>query len=384
LREYGDAMPTEPPLTGTVAPGFAPVRDAFADLLASGAETGGALAVAVAGRTVVDLRGGWADEARTTPWGPDTLVNTYSVGKPVAALCVLLLAARGRLGLDDPVGAHWAEFVAAGKAGTTIRHLLSHTSGLPCFPVPRGVEELTKWATLVGDLATAAPRWTPGTVAAEHALTYGHLLDAVVRRVDGRSLGRVLAEEIAGPWRLDLAFGLDPADQQRCAELAYASPDWPAVVAGTPGSLHALALENPAGCLDVEIVNGPAWRGTEFPAVNLHATATALARLYSGLLAGGTLGGVALWPPDLVREATSEQFSGEDRVLERPVRWTLGMQVEDDGSWGMGGIGGSVAYADPGLDMAFAYVTRLLGDHNRADALDSAVRECLGQDAPQR
>jgi CubicO group peptidase (beta-lactamase class C family) len=370
-------MSTDPPLTGTVAPAYEPVRVAFAGLLASGAETGGALEITVAGQTVVDLRGGWVDEKRARPWRPDTLVNTYSVGKPVAALGLLLLVGRGQLCLDDPVATHWAEFAAAGKTGVTIRHLLSHTAGLPDFPVPRGVEEITEWATLAGDLAAAPARWPAGTVAAEHALTYGHLIDGVVRRVDGRSLGRVVAEDIAGPWRLDLAFGLDPAAQERCAELAYASPDWPVTALGTPGSLHALALENPAGCLDLEVVNGSAWRGTEFAAVNLHATATALARLYAGLLAGGTLDGIALWPAELVAEATSAQFTGEDLMLERPVRWTLGMQVEEDGSWGMGGVGGSVAYADPALDMAFAYVTRRLGDHDRADALDQAARSCL-------
>lgn len=85
-------------VTGLVEPRFAPVHDAFAELLAGGAETGAALSVVHRGRPVVELYGGSADAAGTQAWTADTLVNTFSVGKPVAALCVLLLADRGRLG----------------------------------------------------------------------------------------------------------------------------------------------------------------------------------------------------------------------------------------------------------------------------------------------
>jgi CubicO group peptidase (beta-lactamase class C family) len=338
------------------------------------AETGAALAVWHRGRRVLDLVGGWRDITRTRPWTPDTLVNVYSVGKPVAALCVLLLVERGRIGLDDPVARHWPGFRAT---EATVRHVLSHTAGLPVFPVPRPEHALGDWALLTDDLANAAPLWPPGTVAAEHALTYGHLLGELVRRVDGRSIGRFLADEIAGPWRLDLHFGLAPTDQARCADLGYGDPDWPVTVLGAPGSLRARALGNPTGCVDLAVLNGPLWRGAEVPAVNLHATASGLARLYSGLLAGGELDGVRLFGGELVAELTRVQYAGEDLLLERPAQWTLGMQAEDDGSWGMGGIGGSLAYADPARDYTFAYATRHLAGFDRVDALIDALHACL-------
>jgi CubicO group peptidase (beta-lactamase class C family) len=351
---------------------FAAVRDCFHDLLDSGRETGAALSVRYDGDPVVDLVGGSTDR-HGSPWRLETLVNVYSVGKPVAALCLLLLVDRGRLDLDDPVTRHWPGF----RAPATVRQVLAHTAGLPAFPVPRPAAALGDWALLCADLAAAAPEWEPGSVAGEHALTYGHLVGELVRRVDGRSVGRFLAEEIADPWRLDLGFGLGAADQRRCADLSYGAPDWPVTALGVPGSLRARALGNPDGCLDLTVLNSPLWRGTQVPAVNLHATATGLARLYAGLLAGGTLDGVRLLAADLVAEATRVQYAGPDLLLDSPTRWSLGMQVEKDGSWGMGGIGGSCAWADPVRGYTFAYTTARLADFDRVEALVDALHSCL-------
>lgn len=350
---------------------FAAVHDCFRDLLASGREAGAGLAIWYDGAPVVDIVGGERSPGR--PWQADTLVNVYSVGKPVAALCLLLLVDRGRIGLDDPVAAHWPGF----RTPATVRQVLDHTAGLPVFPVPRPAEAIADWDLLAEDLAAAEPEWEPGSVAGEHAWTYGHLVGELVRRVDGRSVGRFLAEEIAGPWRLDLGFGLDAADQRRCADLSYGDPDWPDRVAGAPGSLRARALDNPPGGRNLSVVNSPLWRGAEVPAVNLHSTAGALARLYAGLLAGGTLDGVRLFSPDLVAEATRVQYDGPDLLLDRRTRWTLGMQWEEDGSWGMGGIGGSCAWADPVRGYTFGYATARLADFDRVEALVDALHSCL-------
>ncbi|MEH0842482.1 serine hydrolase domain-containing protein [Micromonospora sp. CPCC 205711] len=349
---------------------FAPVRDCFHDLLADGRETGAGLTVWYDGRPVVELAGGGSAGRQ---FAPDTLVDVYSVGKPVAALCLLMLVERGRVDLDAPVSTYWPGF----RAPATVRQVLSHTAGLPAFPVPRPAEAIADWALLCTDLAAAEPEWAPGSVAGEHAWTYGHLVGELVRRVDGRSVGRFLAEEIAGPWRLDLGFGLGAADQRRCADLSYGDPGWPDRMRGEPGSLRARAVDNPPGGRDLAVVNSALWRGAEIPAVNLHATASGLARLYAGLLAGGTLDGVRLFGPELVAEATRVQYDGPDLVLGRRVCWTLGMQWEPDGSWGMGGIGGSSAWADPGRGYTFAYATARLADHDRVDELVEALHSCL-------
>lgn len=146
------------------------------------------------------------------------------------------------------------------------------------------------------------------------------------------------------------------------------SPGWPA---GHPGQ-RLLGREAGGRALPAD-----AGRPGAVPAVNLHATAAGLARLYAGLLADGTLDGVRLFSADLVAEATRVQYDGPDLVLDRRAYWTLGMQREPDGSWGMGGIGGSSAWADPERGYTFAYATARLAEHDRVDELVEALHSCL-------
>jgi CubicO group peptidase (beta-lactamase class C family) len=332
---------------GWAAAGFEAVREAFAE----DPRGGSALTVLRDGSPVVELWEGWRDVARTQLWEPDTRVNVYSVGKPVIALAVVLLAERGLLDLDDPIARHWPEF----GSGASVRQALTHTAGLPVFPVPRPASAWAEWNVLCADLATAEPLWPPGTVAAEHALTYGHLLGEIVRRIDGRPPARFVAEEIAEPYGLDFGFGGDG----RCAELEYEAPDWPERNLGEPGSLHARAVSNPAGARDLAVVNSPLWRNACIPAVNLHATATSIARFYAA-------------PP--TKQLAVAQFTGVDRFLGEEVVWGLGVQIEPDGSWGMGGLGGNCGWADPAAGLTIGYVTRRLGGFAAVDRIDAALK----------
>lgn len=346
-------MSSDCTVSGFVAPGFEAVRAAFA----VDPRGGSALAVIQRGEVVVDVWEGWRDPARTTPWDAETLVNVYSVGKPVIALAVLMLVERGLIALDDPMARHWSSF----RADTTVRQVLSHTSGLVTFVVPRSAEAWADWDLLCADLAAAEPEWPPGTVAAEHALTYGHLLGELVRRVDGRPPARFVAEEIADPYGLDFGFGLGTAAIARCADLEYDAPDWPVRNTGEPGSVRARAAANPAGGRDLAVVNSDLWRRATVPAVNLHATAMSIARFYRVLLDG-----------DLPNPAIP-QFEGVDRFIGSNTIWGLGVQFEPDGTWGMGGLGGNAGWADPVRGQAIGYVTRRLGDYAAVDRIETAL-----------
>jgi CubicO group peptidase (beta-lactamase class C family) len=180
--------------------------------------------------------------------------------------------------------------------------------------------------------------------------------------VDGRPPGRFVAEEIAGPFGADLAFGLDATAQARCAELEFDAPDWPERNAGEPGSVKARAVGNPAGARDLAVVNGPRWRSATVPAVNLHATAVGVARFYDELMRR-PVGAVM----------ATGQFTGVDRFIGNPVTWGLGVQLESDGTWGMGGLGGNAGWADPDRGLAVAYVTRRLGDFTTVDRIEEAL-----------
>ncbi len=108
---------------GHCEPAFRGVRDALGEVLTCGFEVGVALAVYVHGHAAVDLWGGHADAARTRPWQRDTIVNLYSVGKAISAVCALRLVDAGVLDLDAPVARYWPEFGQANKARIPVRHL---------------------------------------------------------------------------------------------------------------------------------------------------------------------------------------------------------------------------------------------------------------------
>src|SRR4051794_34013053 len=122
-------------IRGTYDDLFTAVPNALAGFLDDG-DTGGSVAVFVDGEPVVDVWGGFADADRTDPWRQDTIANCYSVTKTMTALCALILADRGDLDLDAPVGRYWPEFDAAGKAKVLVRHVLAHTAGLPDWEGP--------------------------------------------------------------------------------------------------------------------------------------------------------------------------------------------------------------------------------------------------------
>src|SRR5215831_12949833 len=184
---------------GFTEPRFDAVRDCLAEVLDGQPGTGAAFAAWFDGRRVVDVWGGYADAARTRPWESASIVQPYSVSKPFAAVCVLHLAGQGRLDLDAPVRRYWPEF----RAPATVRHVLAHQAGVVALDQQVPTEAFYDWGRLCALLAAQQPSWQPGTAHGESPLFYGHLVGELVRRVDGRGIGRFLREEICGPAGLD-------------------------------------------------------------------------------------------------------------------------------------------------------------------------------------
>jgi CubicO group peptidase (beta-lactamase class C family) len=270
---------------GTADKGFSPVRDAFALVMATQRGTGGGLAAWYDDRRVIDLWGGFVDADRRRLWGPDSLVQPYSVCKPFAAVCLLKLVDDGRVDLDARVQSYWPEF----RAQATVRHLLSHQAGVVAIDLPAPTETIYRWGEVCRLLAGQEPAWIPGRAHGESALFYGHLVGELVRRVDGRSLGRFLRDEICGPLELDFAVGLDSSQQTRAVTLTGLDEAFrSSTLSGRP-ALYARAISNPPGALDAAVVNGAAWRAAEIPAVNGHGTARAMADFYHALAAGQLL-----------------------------------------------------------------------------------------------
>lgn len=165
----------------------------------------------------MDLWGGWADAARTRTWERDSIVMPYSVTKPFAAVCVLRLADVGLVDLDAPMSTYRPDL----RAPATVRQVLAHTAGVAVLEEPAPTEAFYDWDRMCALVADQEPQWAPGEGVGESALLYGHLLDEVVRRTDGRSLGRYLRDEVRGPHDLDFHVGLGDAELSRVVAGLY-------------------------------------------------------------------------------------------------------------------------------------------------------------------
>jgi len=346
---------------------FRAVRDAFEASFDRG-EVGAAVSVVIDGEPVVDLWAGFADAARTRPWERDTIVNVYSTTKGMTAICAHRLVDEGRLDLDEPVATYWPEFAQQGKQDVPVRMLLSHQAGLCAVDPPLAPEHRYDWERTTDALAAQKPLWEPGEFHGYHAMTYGHLVGEVVRRIDGRSLGTYFQEEVAAPLHADFHIGFGEEHDPRCADMIPAprdpgAPDLFEMLMKSPDSLAAKVFGG--STIDSDAVNSRAWRAAEIPAGNGHGTARALARIYGALARGGEIDGVRVLSPEGVERANTEQVRGEDAVL-KPLhtRFGLGFMMTqpmiplgpNPRAFGHPGAGGSIAFADPDAKIGFGYV----------------------------
>jgi CubicO group peptidase (beta-lactamase class C family) len=350
---------------------FAPVREAFAANLASGADVGASFAATVEGETVVDLWGGFADEARTRPWQADTIVNVYSTTKTMTALTALLLADRGDLDFDAPVARYWPQFAANGKAEVKVSHLMSHSAGLSGWKETITTKDLYDWEKVTSLLAAQAPYWPPGTAVGYHALTQGYLVGEVVRRITGRSLGTVFREEIAEPLGADFHIGLPASEDHRVADLIPPPPG--GGIADNPTSdLSANMSSNPR--IDPLETRTLAWRAAEIPAANGHGNARAVAEIHALLANGGVARGKRLMSEAGCRKALELQIEGQDLILDMPARFGMGfglpgaaVPLPNPNTMFWGGYGGSLAIIDFDARSTVAYVMNKMAPTTTGD-----------------
>ena len=363
---------------GQVAPGFEAVAATFAEVVPDDGP-GAAFAATVDGRSVVDLWGGTRDDDGAR-WQDDTVCVLFSGTKGVVATAMLVLVERGALALEQPVAELWPEFAAAGKEAVTVGDVLGHAAGLPGIAAPLTPEDGLDGPRAFPLLAAQAPL-TPIGQATYHARTYGLLCDALARRADGRSIARVVADELAAPLGLDLWIGVPDAVLPRVAWLRRAEDfDLAAYLASDPDPRLELVYHNPP--LFGMDWNAPEVLQAEIAAANGVATARSVARLYGCLACGGSVDGVRLLRPETIVAGRRERSAGDDPLSGRPLRFAAGYELwgtpselgPADDAFGHTGSGGSSHGAWPGLRTGFSFVMREL----RPETADDRARRLLG------
>ena len=357
---------------GECDPWFEQVREVFAEHFARGNEQGASVCVSVDGRVVVDLFAGQASRRDGgVPWKRDTIVNIYSATKGISALCLHVLIDRGLLDLEAPVARYWPEFSQCDKGAITVADVLGHRAGLAALVSPLPHDALYDHDRICACLAGQSPLWPVGHAHGYHAVTFGFLVGELVRRVTGRTLGRFLAEHIAGPLGADVHIGLGAEHDARVAHVTrplgiappVGQPDLLEVFRKEPDSLTARAFGNPAPAQGS--VNTRPWRAAEIPGSNGHANARGLCRVYNAALSGEQISA------SQVGRLQTELSKGVDRVLRVPTRFGAGLMLSQQGgggwfspsagAFGHPGMGGSLGMADPESGLAFGYTMNRAG-----------------------
>ncbi|NUR57985.1 MAG: beta-lactamase family protein [Catenulispora sp.] len=344
-------------------------------LVDTGAETGVQVAVYQDGVLVVDAVAGTADRAAGRPLTSGTPIFGFSIGKNLAATLAHVLVARGFLDYDSRVTELWPEFGANGKATATLRHVLTHTVGLPAMPREIGPAELPDWSQVCAALAAAEPRWRPGAATGYHSYTFGYLVGELARRATGRPVHELLQEWITAPLGLEgqLYFAAPEKALPDLAHLEQQASQWPAI-SDDGDAVLAPWESRPSADLgnDAEI------RCADIPSVGT-ATAHGLAAMFDAFLRGELVDAAQLG------ELSAPAFEGTDQVFGNPARLALGFPIgrlgapaeEASVAFGWPGGGGGYAYADPARGVAFALmknqlvpnfdtalsVTAILADH---------------------
>ena len=368
---------------------FDEARELFSQSIESGYELGAAIAIEIEGEKVLDLWGGVDSALEGTKWQKDTIVNVFSTTKGMAAICLLQLVEQGKLDLDLPVSNYWPEFAQEEKESIPVRYLLCHKSGLCGVRKPLDQGAFCNWELICNELASQKPLWEPGTAHGYHAITYGHLVGEVLRRIDGRTIGNYFKEEIAEPLNLDFWIGLPDSEFSRVTNMNPSKPGpmqflFPLILklprVLVPGPMKFLldfgdtetptgaAFSNPPMQMDPEKgmeANTKKWRNAEIPAANGHGTARAIAKIYGVLANGGSRDGVHVLKPETIEMARQTQSDGRDLVLGGiHSRFGLGFMLgtehinmgPSEGSFGHGGAGGSLGFADPDNKVSLGFV----------------------------
>ncbi len=306
------------------------------------------LAVARHGAVVLNEAWGLAGEDR--PATPETVWLIASVTKPVVAAGVCLLIDRGEVAVDDPVSRYLPDFAGEDRAEVRVRHLLTHTSGLPDM-LPENFELRRRHASLeefVCRIATTPLLFPPGTDVSYQSTGIA-LLGAIIERVTGSSCREFLRREfflLLG--MTHTALGWRPEFAERAATCR-------------------LPPEQTASDWDW---NSPYWREFGAPWGGMYSTAPEYLRFLQMLLRGGEWEGRCYFSPAMVREMTGNRTADLPHLFPAArlrSTWGYGWRsaagreseylgdLVSRGAYGHAGATGTGVWNDPetGVSMVF-------------------------------
>jgi len=325
------------------------------------------------GRVIIDraighLRGNAPNDPPDAPKvlaRHDSLFTLFSASKAVTAMVVHLLDERGVIRLDDRIADYIPAFAQKGKERATIRHVLTHRSGLPTVRnFPADLDRIADWPHVIDVLCNAPALSAPGSRLAYHALSGGFILGEVIVRATGKTVRTLLREEITAKLGMrSFDYGLAP---ERLPDLAkHAFTGLPPLPPLSWAVSRAVGID----LLDaVALSNDPRFYACLIPSGNIVSTADEACRFFQLLLDGGELDGVRIFDPRTVHRAVEASGVLEiDSFLGLPVRYGIGFMLGNAGpglygwnaprAFGHVGFTTVLAWADPDRALSACLMT---------------------------
>jgi CubicO group peptidase (beta-lactamase class C family) len=336
------------------------------------------------GRVVVNraIGHGWGNgpddppDAQKVPVRTTTPFCAYSAAKAITSTVVHMLIERGQLSLDDRVCDYLPTYISHGKDRTTIRHVMTHSAGIPIYTGPRpDLRRMDDSEYTRQQLSAIKPLYRPGLVHIYHGLTWGPLMREIVSAATGKNIRDILATEILDPLGFRWTnYGVAPDDVPSVAPSHATGRPLPAPIA----KIFSLAVGGSMQKI-IPFSNSPQYLTSVLPSSNTVSTADELSRFVEILRRGGELDGVRVVRPDTLRAAVTEcrRLRPDVATGLMPLRWGTGYMLGSrrfgpfgrnaPAAFGHTGLTNIAVWADPQRALAVGVISSgKPGNHREA------------------
>lgn len=315
----------------------------------------------------------------------------YSAAKALSTTVVHMLVERGHFSLDDRVCDYLPTYTSHGKDRTTIRHVVTHSAGVPIHTGPRpDVTRVNDSEYTREQLAALKPVYRPGLVHIYHGLTWGPLIREIVLAATGRNIRDILAEEILDPLGFRWSnYGVLPD------EVPLVAPSYP-TGKPLPPPIAAAFRAAVGGTLDriIPLSNTPLFLTSVVPSSSTVSNADELSRFAEILRRGGELDGTRIMKPETLYAAIQPARRMRPDVATglKPMRWGTGYMLggkrwgpfgrNTESAFGHTGLVDIAVWADPARKLSAAVVSSGKPGAQREPSRYPAVLDRIAAEIP--
>jgi len=334
---------------------YIPLKKIFEDYFLKQEEIGASFAIYKEGKPLIDLWSGLKNK-NDKKWEENTIVNVFSATKGIYEIVTSILIDQNILDLEKSVSYYWEAFKQSNKREITLKHILSHQSGLYRFKEKITQEDLLDWNKIITILENQEPDHPCGKKTYYHAKTHGFLIGEIIKKTTKKSLGELVSELLSKKLGLDFFIGTPKNQLSNIAFLYEEKTE-------TKISAEFNAFNNPEH--EINFYNKQKWQTAEVPSMNGHGNARSIAKIYDIFVNDLLLEKNILLSKATIKKCLTEGTSRIDESLMMPIRWSqVGLILrggwlfgKNKESFGHNGWGGSLGFADPMLGIGVSYAT---------------------------